>query len=388
MVANSKLFEMPLCRKHCAGVIHSLPHQTCTEAYIWNIYRNHVCSCKYYFPLLLIPLLMQYNKLNRKRVWFAVRNYLETSSVGAMINATTYYIVCIFRQLNGRFVWAFTPFISNFLGTQLIWLASPKVVQFYCTGIVHASLETILRQLNFGVVHSHLARTLVFMLCSIIVLRGQQAHGYSDFWFIKPKQLPQDYPERSIEQRIKDGLLELRAYLGFGLGMDLFNAVVNRKMGKINLKSTRFLLSYMGIYKVLQCLLINHMDVKHTNLLAAFLSGGAFWFVRQIPLTLMSFGVVVATQVLWKEFCATDASKSQLRFGLQCIPWAKLLIPPNLAYLTHINMFQRAKVSKLAMSFIENTCEFNDLRISNMLSLSTEEIMDIFSKLPKRPFLF
>ncbi|XP_051862645.1 uncharacterized protein LOC117576179 isoform X4 [Drosophila albomicans] len=388
MVAHSKIFELPLCRMNCASVIHALPYQTCTEAYIWNIYRNHVASGKYYFPLLLLPLLMQCNKLNRKRVWSAVRNYLETSSVGAMINATNYYLVCIFRKLNGRFVWAFTPFISTFLGAQLIWLAPPKVVQFYCTGIVHSSLETILRQLNFGVVHSHLTRTLVFMLCSIIVLRGQQAHGYSDFWFIKPKQLPQDYRERSIEQRIKDGLLELRAYLGFGLGMDLFNAVVNRKMGKFNMKSTRFLVSYMGIYKVLQCLLIDHMDVKHTNLLAAFLSGGAFWFVRQIPLTLMSFAVVVATQVLWKEFCATDASKSQLRSGLQCIPWAKLLIPPNLAYLTHINFFQRAKVSKLAMSFIENTCEFNDLRISNMLSLSTEEIMDIFSKLPKRPFLF
>ncbi|KAH8311422.1 hypothetical protein KR044_006209 [Drosophila immigrans] len=358
MVAASKVFELPLSHKHCAGIIHPLPHQTCTEAYLWNIYRNHVSSAKYYLPLLLFPLLMQCYKLNRKRVRSIVKNYVETCIVGSMINATTYYLMCIFRRLNGRFVWAFSPFISCLIASQFIWLAPPKVLQLYNTGILHAALETMLRQLNVVVVRSHAARTLVFMICSFVVLRWQQSVGYSDFWFIKPVQLPQDYHKRSLQQRVKDGLWELRTYLGIGLAMDFFNAVISRKFAKIDLKSTRFIASYMGIYKMLQCVLIGRMDVKQTNLVAAFLSGGAFWFVRQIPLTLMSFAVVVASQVLWKEFCAVDASKSQLLAGLQCLPWAQLLIPPNLAFLVHNSIFQRHLVSGLAKSFIDNTCEY------------------------------
>ncbi|KAH8359697.1 hypothetical protein KR093_008387 [Drosophila rubida] len=357
MVAPSKVFEPPFNRFHCASIIHSLPHHGCTQDYIWNIYRNHLCCYKYYLPLLLGPLLLHCYQLNRKRVWAIVRNYLETTSVSAIINATTYYLMCIFRRLNGRFVWAFTPFMSSTLATTLIWLASPKTVQYYTNGVMHASVETMLRQLDLVVVHSQAARTLVFMLCSALVLCWHQAYGFSNFWFIKPAKLPQDYHERSLQQRLIDGLLELRMYLGVGLGLDLLSTMMSRKTKKIDLKTTRFVVSYMGMYKLLQCLLIDKMNLKHTNLIAAFLSGSVFWFVKKIPLAIMSYGVVAASQVLWKQFCALDASKSQLLAALQCIPWTKLLIPPSLAYLVHSNVFQREIMNELAKSFIDKTCE-------------------------------
>lgn len=53
MVAPSKLLEPPLNRVHCA-ILHSLPGQSCTKAFLWNLYRNHVSIAKYYSPLLLV----------------------------------------------------------------------------------------------------------------------------------------------------------------------------------------------------------------------------------------------------------------------------------------------------------------------------------------------
>lgn len=88
------------------------------------------------------------------------------------------------------------------------------------------------------------------MLCSLAVLRAQQLQLYNGFWFIKPAKLPKDYAKWTLEKRLKDGLLELRNYLGIGLGLDVFNALLNKKLKKLQLKSTTFMFSYIGVYKV------------------------------------------------------------------------------------------------------------------------------------------
>lgn len=388
MVASSKVFEWPLNRLHCAGFIHSLPHQSCTEAFIWNLYRSHVSSAKYYLPLLFFPILINCHKLSKSRVWSIVKNYLQTLSFGSIINASSFYWLCICRRLTGRFVWVLTPLLSCILGGQIIWCAPQKVVEFYSTGIIHAAIEAMLRQLDVGLVHSHAARTMVFMLCSLVVLRQQHTEGYSGFWFIKPTLLPSDYCKWPLEQRAKGALLDLRTYLGIGLALDLLSAMMRRQIKKINLKSTSFMISYMGLYRVIQCVLAGKLDIRHTNLLAAFLSGGAFWFVSHIPLTLMSFSVVIATQILWKEFCALDASKSKLLTGLQRLAWSRLLIPPSLGYLVHCLLWQAHLVNSIARSFIDGTCDKNASRICNILLLPEDKLLTTINKVPVMPFLF
>jgi len=91
---------------------------------------------------------------------------------------------------------------------------------------------------------------MVFMLCSLVVLRQQHTEGYSGFWFIKPTLLPSDYCKWPLEQRAKGALLDLRTYLGIGLALDLLSAMMRRQIRKINLKSTSFMISYMGLYRV------------------------------------------------------------------------------------------------------------------------------------------
>ncbi|ALC47521.1 CG31157 [Drosophila busckii] len=255
MVAPSKIFKYPLNRIHCSKILHSLPHQSCTEAFIWNLYRNHVSSAKYYLPILLFPLVFNWRKRSKSRLWCTVKNYVQVCSLGAHINALTFYLMCIFRHLNGRFVKCYTPFISCFLGSQIIWLAPGKVQLFYVTGITHAAIEGAMRQLNLRLVHSGAAQTLVFMICSLLVLQQQQSLGYTGFWFIRPRPLTSDYHKMQNKARLKQALMELFSYLQIGLAMDALHAILTRSqmLRKLQLKTTGFMLSYMGIYKRIPC---------------------------------------------------------------------------------------------------------------------------------------
>lgn len=111
-------------------------------------------------------------------------------------------------------------------------------------------MEAVLRQMNAGLVRSRPAQTLLFMLSSLLVLRQQQKRIYSGFWFIKPDQMPLDYSKWPILRRLKQASLELCTYLGMGLIMDLFNALMRGNLKKFKIKSTSFIVTYMGIYKV------------------------------------------------------------------------------------------------------------------------------------------
>ena len=107
----------------------------------------------------------------------------------------------------------------------------------------------------------------------------------------------------------------------------------------------------------MQVLLAGRLELKQTNLLAAFLSGGSFGLYSHVPLSYMCFASVIAIQALYQQLCALDATHNKRLAAVQRIPWAKLLIPPNLAYLTHCMLFQHHVVSGLAKSFIDDTCD-------------------------------
>lgn len=88
------------------------------------------------------------------------------------------------------------------------------------------------------------------MVCSLAVLRAQQLKLYKGFWFIRPAQLPENYAKWTLEERFKAALHELRNYLSIGVALDIFNALLSQKLKHFQLRSTTFMLSYIGVYKV------------------------------------------------------------------------------------------------------------------------------------------
>ncbi|XP_017867837.1 PREDICTED: uncharacterized protein LOC108616857 [Drosophila arizonae] len=389
MVAPSKLFGYPMSHVHCGNIIHSQPNQSCTQALLWNMYRNHVSSAKYYLPtLVLMPLILNCRRLNKRRLWSTAKNYLETMFFASTINALTFYLICICRRLNGRFVYLCTPFLSNYLAAYINWWAPPKVLQFFITGITHAAMEAVLRQMNAGLVRSRPAQTLLFMLSSLVVLRQQQKHIYSGFWFIKPNPMTLDYSKWPLLRRLKQASLELCKYFGIGFTIDLFSVLMRLNLQKLRLKTTSFIVTYMGLYKIVQVLFARKLEMKQLNLLAAFVSGASYGLFSHVPFSYMCFAVVIAIQALYKDLCKVDVSHNKRLAALLSMPWAKLLIPPTSAYLTNCMFYKQHVLSSLAKSFMDDTCDNNVNRIYTLIQLPVETIYKMAQAGPEPNFFF
>lgn len=107
----------------------------------------------------------------------------------------------------------------------------------------------------------------------------------------------------------------------------------------------------------MQCLLANKMDDKPMNLLAAFVSGIAFRFVSHIPLTFMSFAVIIACQVLWQLFCNRDIPHNNTVATLQRVHWARLVWPISLSFLVDRFFLQQDVLNGLTIGFINGTSD-------------------------------
>ncbi|XP_017000800.2 uncharacterized protein [Drosophila takahashii] len=384
-VAPSKLLEPPLNRVHCA-ILHSRPGQSCTKALLWNLYRNHVSSAKYYLPLLLLPLLLNIRRLSKSLVSSVLKNFLQSASFAACINAVTFYLMCVARRYNGRFVLLFIPYLPCWVASHLCWLMPPQVLHFFVTGIVPAAIESFLRYFDVGLVHSRFSQTLIFMISSMVVLHYQQSKKYSGFWFIRPASLPEDHKEWTISKQLLQGLRELKTYLGIGLGLDLLNPITKRNLKLFRPKMTSFLAAYIGLFKLVQLLPLKNLNVKQANALASFISGASFALLPN-RLTFMCFAFVTAIQVIWQQVCNLNAEKDPVLSKVQKIPWSKLLIPCNLAYLVHIFFYHERHLNELARSFIDCTCDKNGQRLLDLMNLpNINTILETANKSPKTSF--
>ncbi|EDW97189.2 uncharacterized protein LOC6536908 isoform X1 [Drosophila yakuba] len=387
MVAPSKILEPPLNRLHCA-ILHSLPGQSCTKALLWNLYRNHVSSAKYYSPLLLLPLLMNWRKVSKNLVLSVFKNYAQSVGFAAWINAITFFLMCVGRRLTDRFVFILIPYLPCWIASQLSWLMPPQVLHFFVTGITPAALETLMRYFNIGLVHSPMAQTVIFMISSVVVLHYQQSRKYSGFWFIRPASLPDNNEDWTILRHMKQGLKELRSYLGIGLAMDLLNPLMKRNLKLLRPKMTSFLAGYIGLFKVVQLLSFKRLNANQANGLAAFISGASFALLPN-RLTFMSFAVVTAIQVIWSQVCDTKDEKDAVLSVMRKIPWARLLIPCSLAYLVHIFFYHQRLLNEVARSFIDCTCDNNGQRLLNLIALpNVNAILEAVDKTPKTSFWF
>ncbi|XP_044570219.1 uncharacterized protein LOC26515521 isoform X3 [Drosophila ananassae] len=334
------------------------------------------------------PLALKWRRLtNRKATMPVVWNYLQATSFASFINATTFYLMCMARRYNSRFMFIFTPYLSCWLASQLSWWMPPQVLLYFVSGITHAALETLMRYFNVPLVHSRLDQTLVFMICSLIAIHYQQANKYSGFWFIRPVPLHKDYQKWTMIQRLRDSLKEISTYMGVGLVLDLVNPIRKRSLKSLRLKSTTFLVGYIGIFKLLQSLFLGRFNLKHSNAFAAFLSGSAFASLNR--LTFMCFAVVTASQVIWLQVCSKDPKQDTRLATIQRIPWSKLLIPCCLAYLVHIFFFHSHHLNDLARDFIDFTCDKNGQRLLDLMKLpDVNMIMTKVNSSPKTSFWY
>lgn len=102
----------------------------------------YICIYLSTLNLLQLPLLMSFRKLNRSRIRDIVENYMKTTSYAGTINALIFYMICVFRRINGRFVRWCTPPLAAYVAAQVIWLVPSKILLFLNTGVTASVSST------------------------------------------------------------------------------------------------------------------------------------------------------------------------------------------------------------------------------------------------------
>jgi len=98
---------------------------------------------------------MNWRKLSKSMVLSVAKNYAQSASFAAWINAITFYLMCMGRRLNDRFVFIFIPFLPCWIASQLSWLMPPQVLHFFVTGITPAVSIPCNPKKNYTIVNIH-----------------------------------------------------------------------------------------------------------------------------------------------------------------------------------------------------------------------------------------
>ncbi|XP_050321331.1 uncharacterized protein LOC126753696 [Bactrocera neohumeralis] len=379
MVEISKLYQPPYNSVSCSEL---LMHDglTCKQIFRWNWYRCSVGCLKYFLPLAISPLVLRPRSLNRQTLLNILRYYLETSLWGSTSSALTIYCICLYRRLFGRYYLLTATFLPTYTAFQLSWFYPIRTVRLFGTATSQAALETWLRKQNHFITKSLPIQTIVFMLSSAVVLHFKRRKEFNGFWFIQPSHIDESQQKgvENLEDLQKSAkcvhegttctkyiLREMSSYLMYGIPLDLLSTVTKRKMPRslsdlkmIRFEMTAFFLSYVGIYRLSSCLLTRYTVYgTREHLLAAGLGGLSYFFLNKLAFSVLAF--VIAVQAYWQSYCSQPVEKPENKIEtiLKSVPFAKLLVPYNLAYLTHVFIFHNHAMSNIAKGFFRGATD-------------------------------
>ncbi|XP_011178249.1 uncharacterized protein LOC105209527 [Zeugodacus cucurbitae] len=374
MVAMSKLYAPPYNVLPCSVL---LLHEgvTCKQLIWRNWYLCSLGCLRYFLPLAVSPLVLKPRSLNRQALLNILRYYLETSLWGSTSTALVFSGICFFRHILGKYYLLSTIFLPTYSAFQLIWFYPIRTVRLYGTATTQAALETWLRKQNHLITKSLPLQTLIFMLSSAVILHFKRRGEFNGFWFIQP--ITNESKPKNVENMenlktkrkcdVHEGttctkyiLNGMSSYLMYGIPLDLLSTVFKGKMPRrlrelktIRFEMTAFFLSYVGIYRLSNCLLTRYtLYGTREHMLSAGLGGLSYFFLNKLAFAVLA--LVLAVQAVWQSYCSqhVEQPENELSAFLKSIPFAKLAIPFNLAYLTHICIFHRHALSKVAGGFI------------------------------------
>ncbi|XP_017486224.1 PREDICTED: uncharacterized protein LOC108374737 [Rhagoletis zephyria] len=396
MAVMSVFFEPPYNRLACSEILlHK--GQTCKQMLWWNWYRCSMGSLRYFLPLAISPLVLRPKSLNKQTLLNIFRHYLESSLWSASGCALTFSAICLLRNVLGRYYLYTATCLPAYLAFQLTWFFPVRTVRLFSTATTQAALETWLRDRNSIVTHSLPIQTLIFMFSSAIILHTKRRKDFNGFWFINPittgaqQKKSENYEDlKKAGTCIHEGktcchfILEgMRKYLLYGVPLDLLSTITKGRPPRsfeelkiIRFNMTKFFLSYVGIYRLSSCVLTRYSNSTYgtpQHLLAAGLGGLSYFFLGKITFSVLA--LVVATQAAWQFYCNQHNKQPEGRLFafLKRVPFAKLMIQLNIAYLAHSYVFKHEAMSKLAKGFFRGITDNRFERIyQHLLNLFTE----------------
>jgi hypothetical protein len=169
------------------------------------------------------------------------------------------------------------------------------------------------------------------MLISSGVLFFKYSCKNSEIWFLKP---PIGQPENSANgicrhrgccgSYIFEGV---KKFFTLGIAIEIARSTlssvrlfktghwtITKHMSNMNFGLTSFLVSYIGIYRSIHCLMNNKFgrDSNMANCIAAYLSGGSFFFWPNIKILILAFSILA--QSSWNYLVNVSRQEKKMSF--------------------------------------------------------------------------
>ncbi|XP_073818327.1 uncharacterized protein [Musca autumnalis] len=359
MTTFSKFFSEHVEQQTCQSLL--LHTGSCSEYFLKNLPFYVASTMKYFFPICFASLLINIRKLDKKKFRNCLKYYLYCCLTGGSIGMVTIILVCLMRNIRGRFGLYSLVYLPSLLAGFIINFASGRTQNLCTTALIQSNVESFFRMrnnfLNRAIHDSKMLQTSIFMICSAIIMQGKHLYQTKGFWLLQPnpkvKELENNETGRcQFHSKIccRQHLIEgLRKYFAMGLALDLIGTLVRKvepskrghsvvlaKLKHFRIGTVLLFPAYVGIYRLTHCLLNRCVvyNEDHLHCFAAFVAGICYPLYPQ-P-SLFSYALLHSTRTLWSilEIKNLKTQNEFLKYLLK-LPFACIFFPFALANTAH-----------------------------------------------------
>uniref|UniRef100_A0A1A9W1P7 Transmembrane protein 135 N-terminal domain-containing protein n=1 Tax=Glossina brevipalpis TaxID=37001 RepID=A0A1A9W1P7_9MUSC len=395
MANFSKIFNEHLSTVNYCEIVHK--GLSCKQHMLRSHLYSTLSTFKFLIPALLLPVIPKIPILTKEKLKQLLWDYISCSIGCSLVAAVGVDLCCLMRILLGRNYLYTMCFLPAFFGAFFVHLIKQPVFQVTLNYMYQGVVDIFLRRNNVvskTISSSKSIQTIIFMLCSTLILHGKRLYGMRGFWLITPNR-PNTAEDNDIENSKKHCNLHsniscgnylwkgVRKYFFAGLTLDCLSAI--RKAALLKTKwngikkfrmywAMKFSL-YHGLYTSTHCFLnrINAAPDMINHTLASCCAGLSYYFFPQIGL--LSYAIVLGFEALWEMF---RDHKAVTKFYILkiCINFFYnfLLFPLACGYSSHVYVMQPRFCSPVGV-FILNQASNNYIaKISNLVQQIIKDV--------------
>ncbi|KAL9887487.1 uncharacterized protein ACN2A1_009604 isoform 1-T1 [Glossina fuscipes fuscipes] len=387
----SKFFNEHLTTLTCRDLHKGI---SCKKQALNIIIGCPIKSLKFVTPLAFLSLLPKIRTLSQTELQETLR-IIATISLAFSINgATAMCLVCLLGNLLGRLTLYTTVFVPCLLSSYCVFLIDTKAGQIAADVFYQCFIETLLRRKNVisrTVSGSKLIQTIIFVMCSGLILHGKREYNLKEVWIATPNRLAvRNGEEKSKihchlhkDMSCRNHLwIGIRNYFLTGLALDfaaIFKGAATQptsrdlwsKIKHFQLFSAPLACLYIALYRSIHCFLnhFNNFSDQINHALASCCAGLCYFLYPQR--TLFYFAVLQAVQTLWQLFKIANSKTTNkcFKFFLN-FPYRLIAYPLTQAYMAHVYVMKPQLCSRFTVKILDNATNDQATAVMNYVQKS------------------
>uniref|UniRef100_A0A1A9UJW8 TMEM135_C_rich domain-containing protein n=1 Tax=Glossina austeni TaxID=7395 RepID=A0A1A9UJW8_GLOAU len=388
----SKFFNEHLTTLTCREIHKGI---SCKKQALNTFIGSPIKSLKSLAPIAILSLLPKIRTLSQTDLQETVRNYVIASLAFALNGATAVCLVCLLGNLLGKLTLYTTGFVPCLLSSYCVLFSDTNAGKAAANAFYQCFIESLLRRKNVisrTVSGSKLIQTIIFMVCSGLILHGKREYNVKEVWIATPNRLAahnNDAEKSKIRCHLHNDMscrnylwIGMRNYFLTGLVLDcvsIFKAIATQptsggrwsKLKHFQLFSAPLACLYIALYRSIHCFLnhFNNSSDQINHALASCCAGLCYFLYPQQ--SLFCFAVLQAVQTLWQLFKIANSKTTNkcFKFFLN-FSYRFIMYPLIQAYMAHIYVMKPQLCSQFTVQILDNATNDQATAVMNYIQKS------------------